>query len=59
MPLYHGGIGNVTPADVYFGRREGILRRREKQKQETLGRRFQYNLGQAANPTRGELGTEL
>jgi putative transposase len=56
---YHEGIGNVTPADVYYGRREEILKRRKEQKQATLKRRFQYNLGQAHNPTPGELGTEL
>jgi transposase InsO family protein len=56
---YHEGIGNVTPADVYYGRREEILQRRREQKQDTLDRRFQYNLGQAPTPTRGELGTEL
>jgi len=56
---YHEGIGNVTPADVYYGRREEILKRRKEQKQATLERRFQYNLGQAHNPTRGELGSEL
>jgi len=56
---YQEGIGNVTPADVYFGRREEILKPRKEKKQETLDRRFQYNLGQAHNPTRGELGTEL
>lgn len=53
---YHEGIGNVTPADVYYGRREDILKRRGKQEQATLNRGFQYNLGQAHNPTRGELG---
>jgi hypothetical protein len=56
---YHEGIGNVTPADVYCGRREEILKRRKEQKQETLDRRFRYNLGQAPNQTRGELETEL
>ena len=44
---YHEGIGNMTPADVYFGRREEILKRRNEQKQATLDRRFRYNLGQA------------
>ncbi len=52
---YHEGIGNVTPADVYYGRREEILRRREVQKQETIYQRFQYNLGQPL----GGPGSEL
>jgi hypothetical protein len=56
---YHEGVGNVTPADVYYGRREEILKRRKEQKQATLDRRFQYNLGQAPNQTLGDLGTEL
>jgi hypothetical protein len=49
----------VATADVYFGRREEILKRRKEQKQATLDRRFQYNLAQAPYQTRGELGTEL
>jgi putative transposase len=56
---YPEGIGNVTPADVYYGRGEEILQRRKEQKQETMDRRFQYNRGRAANQTRGQLRTEL
>jgi putative transposase len=59
MPRYHGVIGRVTPPDVYFGRREGILKRRKEQKQATLERRLQYNLGPAPDQTPGELRTEL
>lgn len=51
---YHEGIGNVTPADVYYGRREQILRRREEQKRQTLYQRFQYNLGQKPIRITGE-----
>ncbi len=51
---YHEGIGNVTPADVYYGRREEILQRREEQKRLTLYERFLYNLGQNTNRATGE-----
>ena len=36
---YHEGIDNVTPSDVCFGRREELFKRRQEQKQATLGRR--------------------
>ncbi|MFH1484298.1 MAG: DDE-type integrase/transposase/recombinase [Chloroflexota bacterium] len=42
---YHEALGNVTPADVYYGRRETILVRREEVKQKSLESRRAANLG--------------
>lgn len=36
---YHESLDNVTPADVYFGMREQILKQREKIKQQSLLKR--------------------
>ena len=41
---YHESLDNLTPADFYFGRREEVLSKREKIKQETLQARRKFNL---------------
>jgi transposase InsO family protein len=41
---YHESLDNVTPADVYLGKREQILKKREKIKQQTLKQRRQRHL---------------
>ena len=36
---YHESLGNLTPADVYFGRAEKILKQREEIKRKTMLKR--------------------
>jgi putative transposase len=36
---YHESLDNLTPADVYFGRGQTILKRREKIKRKTIEQR--------------------
>src|SRR4029077_16601963 len=40
---YHESLGNLTPADVYFGRAQTILLERERVKRDTIrNRRLQH-----------------
>lgn len=47
---YHESLQNLRPADVYFGRSETILARREVAKQNTLRLRKGENLTIAIEP---------
>jgi putative transposase len=42
---YHKALGNVTPADVLYSRREKILKRRKEVQIHTFNRRRDYNRG--------------
>jgi transposase InsO family protein len=42
---YHKALGNVTPADVLYGRRERIMERRKEVQIQTINRRKDYNQG--------------
>ena len=45
---YHESIGNLTPADVYFGRGQTILLERERIKRDTIKTRRLQHRGHAA-----------
>ena len=45
---YHESIANLTPADVYLGRAQTILKTRERIKQQTLKTRRLHHSKQAA-----------
>jgi len=42
---YHESLGNVTPDDVFYGRREKIIKEREDKRRLTIMRRKNYNRG--------------
>jgi len=45
---YHESLGNLTPADVYFGRDTAIIERRKKIKKRTIQHRLLLHQQQAA-----------
>jgi hypothetical protein len=51
---YQEGIGHLTPADVYHGWRDAILRRWAAQQRRTQARRIRYNRAAARQGTRTE-----
>lgn len=44
---YHEALDNITPADVYYGRREEVLARRKEVKEQSLAARRTANLSTA------------
>jgi len=46
---YHESLDNLTPADVYFGRAEKILKMRKKTKQRTIEMRRKKYVKQKLN----------
>jgi putative transposase len=56
----HESLDNVSPNDVYAGRKEVILQRREEKKRLTLERRKQYNLNpNNQNPDRRRIANSV
>ncbi len=43
---YHESLDNLTPADIFFGRKQEKLQQREKTKQITLTKRRKSYIGQ-------------
>jgi putative transposase len=45
---YHESLGNLTPADVYFGRAKEVLTKRDQIKKQTLQQKRLHNLQPSA-----------
>ena len=56
---YREEIGHLTPADVYHGWRDAILRRWAAQQRRTRARRIRYTRPAARQGTRAELPGDL
>jgi transposase InsO family protein len=52
----HEALKNVSPNDVYAGRKDEVLERRAKIRLETLARRYAYNMGRTPEPQRVSSG---
>ncbi len=50
---YNEALGNITTDDVYFGRKETILKQRQELKKRTIQNRRKYNQKQYAGRTGG------
>ncbi|MEK7233672.1 MAG: hypothetical protein AAB268_07645 [Elusimicrobiota bacterium] len=46
----HEALKNVSPNDVYAGRKDEVLERRAKIKLETMARRYAYNMARTSKP---------
>jgi len=53
---YHEALGNLTPADVYYGRREAILGRRKEVRRRTIEERRRFNQRTASSEDDPSLG---
>jgi hypothetical protein len=53
---YHEALANVTPADVYYARRETIFARRKDVKQCTIEERRRFNQRTASSEDTPSLG---
>lgn len=52
---YHEALGNVTPDDVYFGKKQSIVHQRAKTKELTMARRREYNMKSTWEPAQEPL----